>query len=81
MESVRDDELRGFLTYVIDLLEHLRIPYMIVGGFAAILYGEPRSPLANKRMEPTRPSVRKRPPAPLGCRFVLRPIDFWVYMV
>jgi len=42
MEQVRDYEIKAFLTYVIDVLERLGIPYMIVGGFAAILYGEPR---------------------------------------
>mgnify|MGYP001598145564 CR=1 FL=1 len=42
MEQVRDYELKAFFTYVIDVLERLGIPYMVVGGFAAILYGEPR---------------------------------------
>ncbi len=42
MEHVRDYELGAFFTYVIDVLEQLDIPYMVVGGFAAILYGEPR---------------------------------------
>jgi len=42
MEQVRDYELKAFLTYVIGVLERLGIPYMVVGGFAAILYGEPR---------------------------------------
>ncbi len=42
MEQVRDYELKAFFTYVIDVLERLGIPYMIVGGFAAIFYGEPR---------------------------------------
>lgn len=42
MEQVRDYELRDFFNYVVDVLERLEIPYMVVGGFAAILYGEPR---------------------------------------
>jgi hypothetical protein len=39
---VRDYELKAFFTYVIEVLEQLDIPYMVVGGFAAIFYGEPR---------------------------------------
>ena len=42
MEHVRDYELKAFFTYVVDALERLDIPYMVVGGFAAIFYGEPR---------------------------------------
>lgn len=42
MEPVRDYELKAFFTYVIDVLERLGISYMVVGGFAAIFYGEPR---------------------------------------
>jgi len=42
MERVRDYELKHFFSYVIDVLESLGIPYMVVGGFAAILYGQPR---------------------------------------
>lgn len=42
MERVRDYELRAFFTYVVDVLERLDIPYMVVGGLAAIFYGEPR---------------------------------------
>ncbi len=42
MESVKDYELKAFFAYVIDVLERLGIPYMVVGGFAAIMYGEPR---------------------------------------
>jgi hypothetical protein len=42
MEPVRDYELKAFFTYVIGVLERLKIPYMVVGGFAAIFYGEPR---------------------------------------
>ena len=41
-EPVRPNELRTFFAYVIDVLERLDIPYMVVGGFAAIFYGEPR---------------------------------------
>jgi hypothetical protein len=42
MEHVRDYELKAFFTHVVDALERLGIPYMVVGSFAAILYGEPR---------------------------------------
>lgn len=42
MEHIRDYELKAFFTYVVKVLEQLDIPYMVVGGFAAILYGEPR---------------------------------------
>ena len=42
MERVSDYELKAFFTYVIKVLERLEIPYMVVGGFAAIFYGEPR---------------------------------------
>jgi hypothetical protein len=42
VEHVQDYELKAFFTYVIDVLERLGIPYMVVGGFAAIFYGEPR---------------------------------------
>jgi hypothetical protein len=42
MEHVRDYELKAFFSYVIEVLERLEIPYMVVGGFAAIFYGEPR---------------------------------------
>ena len=38
MEPVRDYELKAFFTYVIEVLENLGIPYMVVGGFAAIFY-------------------------------------------
>ena len=42
MEPVRDYELRAFFTYLIEVLERLGISYMVVGGFAAVFYGEPR---------------------------------------
>jgi len=42
MEHVRDYERKAFFTYIVDTLERLNIPYMVVGGFAAIFYGEPR---------------------------------------
>lgn len=42
MEPVHDQELKTFLAHTIHVLEHLKIPYMVVGGFAAIMYGEPR---------------------------------------
>ncbi len=37
------DELRAFFTYAIGVLERLNIPYMVVGGYAATAYGEPRT--------------------------------------
>jgi hypothetical protein len=42
MEPVRDYELKAFFSYVIEVLERLKIPYMVVGGFAAIFHGHPR---------------------------------------
>jgi len=42
MEPPTSAELTGFLSRVLDVFERLDIPYMIVGGFAAIFYGEPR---------------------------------------
>lgn len=42
MSQVSDRELRTFFTYVIQVLEKNDIPYMVVGGFAAVFYGEPR---------------------------------------
>ena len=42
MEQVRDYELKAFFTYMIAVLERLDIAYMVVGGFAAIFYGQPR---------------------------------------
>lgn len=36
------DELKSLFAYVISVLEQLHIPYMVVGGFAAITYGEVR---------------------------------------
>jgi hypothetical protein len=41
-EPVRDHELNAFFAYVVEVLESLEIPYMVVGGLAVILYGEPR---------------------------------------
>jgi hypothetical protein len=42
MEPVTDFELRAFFTYTVEVLDRLEIPYMVVGDFAAIFYGEPR---------------------------------------
>jgi len=39
------DELSSFLIHVIDTLEELGIAYMVVGGYAATFYGEPRMTL------------------------------------
>lgn len=35
-------ELLHFFEYVVAVLDKLRIPYMVVGGFASIVYGQPR---------------------------------------
>lgn len=45
LEPVRDYELKAFFTYAVEVLECIGIPYMVVGGFAATLYGEPRMTL------------------------------------
>ncbi len=42
MKPVQDYELKKFFAYVTQALDDLGIPYMVVGGFAAIFYGEPR---------------------------------------
>lgn len=42
MGQVRDYELKTFFSEVVHVLDRLGIPYMVVGGFAAIFYGEPR---------------------------------------
>lgn len=42
MAELHDYELRAFLTRVIGVLERLDISYMVVGGFAATFYGQPR---------------------------------------
>lgn len=39
---LQQNELQDFFKYVIDVLDDLQISYMVVGEFAAILYGEPR---------------------------------------
>jgi hypothetical protein len=39
-QPTKRDELEDFLAYVIAVLERLNIPYMVVGEFAAIAYGE-----------------------------------------
>jgi len=41
-EQVTPQELNSFFATVVQKLEHLQIPYMVAGGFAAIFYGEPR---------------------------------------
>ncbi len=42
METVKGYELTSFFAYVIGVLERLGVPYMVVGGFATLMYGEPR---------------------------------------
>ncbi len=39
---VTPQELSKFFASVVQVMERLRIPYMVTGGFAAIFYGEPR---------------------------------------
>jgi len=41
-QGLSNYELKASFTYVVQVLEHSEIPYMVVGGFAAIFYGEPR---------------------------------------
>ena len=41
-QPVGPHELESFFAYVVSVLERLSIPYMVVGGFAAITYGELR---------------------------------------
>ena len=38
-------DLRTIFAYVVDVLEEIGIPYMVVGGYAATLYGQPRMTL------------------------------------
>ena len=66
MEPVRDYELKAFFSYVVEVLENLGIPYMVVGGFAAILYGEPRLTIdvdivADMKLEHVKPLVAAFP--------------------
>jgi len=42
LQPVSPHELEDFFAYVVSVLEQLGIPYMVVGGFAAITYGELR---------------------------------------
>jgi len=42
VEQSRALDIYALLCTVVDVLERLGIPYMVVGGFAAILHGEPR---------------------------------------
>jgi hypothetical protein len=42
LQAPSSDELTDLFSYVVSVLERLNIPYMVVGGFAAITYGEPR---------------------------------------
>ena len=39
--DIQEHELHAFFAYVVRVLEQLNIPYMVVGGFAATIYGEP----------------------------------------
>jgi len=42
LQPVSPHELEDFFAYIVSVLERLNIPYMVVGGFAAITYGELR---------------------------------------
>ncbi|MCB0173800.1 MAG: hypothetical protein KDI02_16705 [Anaerolineae bacterium] len=42
MAQTTPQELSQFFDYVVTVLERLNIPYMVAGGFAAIVHGEPR---------------------------------------
>ncbi len=42
MRQLDSRELQDFFAHVVSVLERLRMPYMVVGGFAAITYGELR---------------------------------------
>ena len=66
MAELHDYELRAFLTRVISVLERLDISYMVVGGFAASFYGQPRLTLdldivADMRWKHVRPFVAAFP--------------------
>jgi hypothetical protein len=39
---VEASDLGAFFVYVVGVLEWLEVPYMVVGGFAAVAHGEPR---------------------------------------
>jgi len=39
------DELRSFFVFVVEVLDEIGISYMVVGGYAATFYGEPRMTL------------------------------------
>jgi hypothetical protein len=40
LQPTGQHELEDFLAYLVSVLERLKIPYMVVGGFAAVAYGE-----------------------------------------
>lgn len=42
MEPRQPDDLQDLLAYVVAVLNSVGIPYMVVGGFAATVHGEPR---------------------------------------
>lgn len=66
MAEMQDYELRAFFGYIVGVLERLDIPYMVVGGFATIVYGEPRLTLdvdvvVDMKVEHVRPFVSAFP--------------------
>jgi predicted nucleotidyltransferase len=40
LQPTGQHELEDFLAYIVSVLERLKIQYMVVGGFAAVAYGE-----------------------------------------
>jgi hypothetical protein len=66
MTEMAHYDLETFFNYVIAVLERLEIPYMVVGGFAAVTYGVPRSTVdvdivVDMRAEHVRPFVAAFP--------------------
>jgi hypothetical protein len=46
-----------FLKKIVDVFEHLQVPYLVTGAVASIAYGEPRLPLlfspsGKRRLQP-----------------------------
>ncbi len=42
MQQTQNDDLQALFAYVTAIFETANIPYMVVGGFAATVHGEPR---------------------------------------
>ena len=39
---VIDDDIRNALMDLVDLLDHQNIPFVVIGGLAVLVHGEPR---------------------------------------